>query len=251
MLDALAAHDPRARSLIAAIQQGDLAALDEQLARTPDLASVRIVDAGGVSRTTLHVAADWPGHFPNGPQVVATLIRAGAQVNAPVWHAASGGAPETALHWAASSNDVGVLDALLDGGADIEARGAVFTGGTALSDAVVFAQWDAAHRLLARGAGTTIWQAAALGVLDRVVAFCEGAPSPTPHELTNAFWHACRGGQRATAEYLLQRGADRNWVGHDHRSPLEAAEASENDALVQWLIGEGAVRTADRIDARE
>jgi ankyrin repeat protein len=48
------------------------------------------------------------------------------------------------LHWAASSNDVVAIDALLDLGADIEAAGAIFTGGAPLSDAVVFANWEAA-----------------------------------------------------------------------------------------------------------
>ena len=37
-----------------------------------------------------------------------------------------------------------------------------------MSDGVVFAQWRAARRLLERGARTTLWQAAALGLLDSV-----------------------------------------------------------------------------------
>ncbi len=42
----------------------------------------------------------------------------------------------------------GHFDALLDLGGDIEAAGAIFTGGTSLSDAVVFANWLAARRLV-------------------------------------------------------------------------------------------------------
>jgi ankyrin repeat protein len=106
--------------------------------------------------------ADWPGHIPNGARTVAALIAAGAEANAPPIHSSHAAHEETPLHWAASSDDVAVLDALLDGGADIEAPGAVFTGGTPMSDAVVLAQWHAARRLLERGAQTTIWQAAAL-----------------------------------------------------------------------------------------
>jgi Ankyrin repeat len=32
-------------------------------------------------RTLLHAAADRPGHFPNGPDVVAYIVAAGADVN--------------------------------------------------------------------------------------------------------------------------------------------------------------------------
>ena len=59
------------------------------------------------------------------------------------------------------------IDALLDLGADIEATGAIFTGGAPLSDAVVFANWEAARRLEC-GARPTWWQGAALGTLDLV-----------------------------------------------------------------------------------
>ena len=79
-----------------------------------------------MSRTLLHVATDWPGHFPNGAATVAAIVEAGADVNARF----RGPHSETPLHWAASSNDVDVLDALLDVGADIEAPGAVIAGGT-------------------------------------------------------------------------------------------------------------------------
>ena len=239
------ADDVRAVQIVTAIQSGDLPSLLGQLRDSPDLASARIVDERGVARTLLHVVADWPGHFPNGPSIVATLIAAGAPVNASVIHPGPNGSPETALHWAASSDDVGVLDALLDHGADIEAPGAVFTGGPALADAVVFAQWHAARRLLERGATTTLWQAAALGLLERVERFCMHTPPPAAEQITNAFWHACRGGQRAVAEYLLGRGADQNWIGYDRKTPLDAAHEHGDRDLVEWLIAAGAKRAAE------
>ena len=133
-------HEPLAVAVIEAIQSGDLEGLRRLLAENPGLAAARI----GASRTLLHVATDWPGHFPNGAATVAALIDAGADVNARF----VGRHTDTPLHWAASSDDVAVLDALLDLGADIEAPGGVIGGGTPLADGVAFGQWQAARRLV-------------------------------------------------------------------------------------------------------
>lgn len=238
----LSADDVHAVAVVTAIHGGDVEALQRELRANPDLVRTRIVDARGAARTLLHVVADWPGHFPNGAAIVATLAASGADVNAPVIHPGPLGSPETALHWAASSDDVDVLDALLDAGADIEAPGAVFTGGTPMSDAVVFAQWRAARRLLERGATTTIWQAAALGLLDRVKEACTATPPPDDHQITNAFWHACRGGQLDVAMYLLDAGAKLNWIGHERKTPLDVAHESGVGDLIAWLLSNGARR---------
>ena len=235
------AGDSQASAVVSAIQSGDVETLQRLLNENPALATATIVDDHGSGRSMLHIAADWPGHFANGAATVATLIAAGAEVNAPFIGAHS----ETSLHWAASSNDVDVLDALLDGGADIEAPGAIFTNGSAMSDAVVFAQWNAARRLLERGAMTTFWQAAALGLLDRVEALAAQQPLPTADEITNAFWHACRGGQRETAEYLLARGANINWIGWDKLTPLDAARTSASAEFIEWLRNHGAQSTKE------
>ena len=240
----ISADDARAVAITTAIHSGDLDFLQQQLRDTQELALARVRDRRGVSRTLLHIAADWPGHFPNAAAAVRLLAAAGADVNAYVMHPDPHCAAETALHWAASSDDVAVLDALLDSGADIEAAGAVFTGGTAMSDAVVFAQWNAARRLLERGATTTLWQAAALGLLDRVREVCLIAPAPTPENITNAFWHACRGGQQVTAHDLLDRGAEINWVGYDSKTPADAAHESGSAELVVWLRERGAKRAS-------
>ena len=240
----LSADDPRAVALRAAIHGGDVPTVRRHLRDDPALARAWVVDERGISRTLLHMVADWPGHFANGPDVVALLVAAGADVDARV-EPGPGGSAETALHWAASSDDVAVLDALLDGGADLEASGAVFTGGTPMSDAVVFAQWRTARRLLKRGATTTIWQAAALGLADRVRDLCAAAPPPTPEQMTNAFWHACRGGQQPTAAELWGCGADVNWVGYDRRTPYDVAVESGDAELVDWLRARGAKPAAE------
>jgi uncharacterized protein len=236
-MSTIAIDDPIAVAAIRAIQSGDVEALRELLQQHPDLAAARLVHDGeaGTSRTLLHVATDWPGHLPHGPETVKTLIAAGADVDARF----AGPHNETPLHWAASSDDVEVIDVLLDAGADIDAPGAVIAGGTPLADAVAFGQWRAAHRLADRGARTTLWQAAALGMMARVEEEL-GATAAPPEEITNAFWCACHGGQRETAEYLLDRGADRDWVGYDELTPLDAARRSGASELVEWLRGRGA-----------
>jgi hypothetical protein len=239
------ADDERAIAVTRAIHQGDVEGLRALLEENPALARSRIVDGMGVGRTPLHLVADWPGHFPNGAGAVAVLVAAGAEVNGAVQHGRHPGSPETALHWAASCDDVAVLDALLDAGADIEAPGAVFTGGPAMSDAVVFAQWRAARRLLERGAVTTFWQAAALGLAQRVREEASTQPPPSREVLTNALWHACRGGQLEVAKALLERGADPHWLGYDGKTPLDVARESGVTGLVEELKGHGA-RSAKR-----
>ena len=233
MSPTLPADDPLAIAVMDAIRAGKTAELKRILAEHPTLAMTRLIANGDCAgqRTLLHVATDWPGHFPNVVATIAALVDAGADVNARFVGAHS----ETPLHWAASSNDVAAIDALLDAGADIEATGAVFTGGAPLSDAVVFANWEAAKRLVERGAQPTWWQAAALGMLDIVRARWNESSPPTRDEITRAFWHACRAAQQSTAAFLLERGADPHWVGWDHKTPLRAADDSGNAAFIAWL----------------
>jgi uncharacterized protein len=225
-----AADDPLVRRAVEAIRGGDAAALTAVLRERPAMAAEPIRDAGCEElRTLLHVVCDWPGHVPDAAGKIAALVAAGADVDARF----TGPHTETPLHWAASSDDVAALDALLDAGADIEAGGAVIGGGTPMADAVAFGQWHAARRLLERGAQTTLWQAAALGLVDRVRD--ELARAPTREELDNALWCAAHGDQRATAELLLQAGADAGWVGHDDLTAAEAADRSGADELARWL----------------
>jgi ankyrin repeat protein len=223
---------------VEAIRSGVVKSLIRLLKGNPALATTRIDGA----RTLLHVATDWPGHFPKVGESVEALVAHGADVNA----AFQGRHSETPLHWAASSDDVDALDALLDHNADIEALGAVIGGGTPIADAVAFGQWRAARRLVERGAQTTLWQAAALGLIRRVDGFFVGNASPPRDEITNAFWCACHGGQLLTAEYLLRRGSDINWVGHDGLTPLAAANRSRATELVKWLQQQGAHSAEER-----
>jgi ankyrin repeat protein len=158
-----------------------------------------------------------------------------------MWHS------ETPLHWAASSDDVEVARALIDGGADIEATGASIAGGTPLDDAVGYGCWQVARLLAQRGARVDrLWHAAALGMIARVQELVADEP-PAQQQLNDAFWQACHGGQRRMAEYLLELGADLNGApswGED--TPLVAGESIETgrQALVSWLRDRGAERSS-------
>lgn len=231
------ADDPLALAATQAVQRGDLAALRTLLDDHPWLADVRIGTEGpdGMSRTLLHAATDWPGHYPDVAATIGLLVARGADVGAR-FH---GPHEETPLHWAASTDDVAALDALLDAGADIDAPGSVLGGGPPLADACGFKQWAVAARLVDRGATTTLWNVAALGLDDRVEEYLvAGAP---PDDVTGAFWIACHGGRLRSAQMLLAAGAERDWIPPwEPVTPLDAAERDEAHELVAWLRAQGA-----------
>ena len=235
----LTPDDDRAAALLEAIRTGDLDRLGRLLHEDGTLAAAWIRDRKGVGRSTLHVATDWPGYFPNGPAVVRLLVDAGADPDAPI-----GGDGETPLHWAASSDDVDVADALLDAGADPERTGGSIAGGTPLDNAVGYGCWHVARRLVERGARVEkLWHAAALGMLARLEELLAASPAPAKEEIDNAFWQACHGGQRRTAELLLGRGADIDRVPDYARGravDVAAGPDTRRDLLVTWLRERGA-----------
>lgn len=228
--------DPVARQLTRAIRSGDLSALQHMLNDQPELAMVRITDEQGSQRSLLHVLSDWPGHTPRRADIAVLLIEAGADVSARF----IGFHSETPLHWAASNDDIELIDAFVDAGANIEADGGVIANGTPLADARAFRQWHAAERLIELGAKVSLTDAATLGLLERVKSFFSEAP-PQQIEINAAFWGACHGGRNCCADYLLKQGANINWVAEwESLTPLDAAIRSEEHELADWLRNRGA-----------
>lgn len=230
--------DPRAVALVLAVRGGDVEALRRRLGHDPQLARAAIVDHKGGLRSLLHVVTDWPGYFPDGPQVVRLLIEAGAD---PSFRQAARCA-ETPLHWAASSDDVEVAAALIDGGADLDAPDGSI--GTPLANAVGYGCWHVARLLVARGARIgSLWEAAALGDRVRVDEFLAADPPPAGDDLDEAFWQACHGGQRRMAQYLLSQGADLHASpGYAHgQSALQVAREADTrrGILGDWLKEQG------------
>jgi hypothetical protein len=232
--------DPVAVELISVIHGGELDRLRRLLADRPQLAAVRMIGRKGVEggwRTPLHAAADWPGYFPGAPAAVELLLEAGADPNDDT----GGALPETPLHWAASSDDLDVAVALIDGGADLEKPGGSI--GTPLDNAVGYACWHVARLLVAKGAKVEkLWHAAALGLLARTQQLL-AERQHTEDEVSQAFWHACAGGQRRVAEYLLAQGAKLDWVPeYAEGTPLDAASSlgTRQQNVLSWLRERGA-----------
>ena len=196
--------------------------------------------------------------------MIRLLLEAGADPNVRF----EGHNRETPLHWAASSDDMEAIDALLDGGAEIDADGAVIGNGTPLTDAVFFQQLNAAQRLLERGATLNLPLAAGLGRLDLMQRFftesgkvreSAGHLRPT-HEiedslmsqeeagrlLEEAFAYACLAGQIEVAESLLERGVDidsQALDGHSLRTGLHWAVYRDQSQMVRFLVNRGADST--------
>jgi hypothetical protein len=236
--------DPIAVELASTIHRGDLDALRRILAERPELATVRMIGGKGVEggwRTPLHAATDWPGYFPAAPAAAVLLLDAGADPNDDT----GGDRPETPLHWAASTDDVDVAVVLIDNGADLETPGGSI--GTPLDNAIGYACWHVARLLVGRGAAVDkLWHAGALGMLGRIEELFEQRPG-TADEVSQALWHACAGGQRRAAEYLLARGADLNWSpDYAEGTPLDAASSpgTRQSNVISWLQELGATATS-------
>jgi hypothetical protein len=174
--------------------------------------------------------------------MVALIAAAGADLNAPTTDhtGVPGPGSETPLHWAASSDDAEVAEALIDAGADLDVPGGSI--GTPLDNAVGYACWNVARLLVQRGAAVDkAWQASALGLRTRLEQIL--GDNPAAGEVSQAFWHACGAGQRRAAEYLLTRGADLNWEpDYASGTPLDAAVGggTQQENVRTWLRGLGA-----------
>jgi ankyrin repeat protein len=237
---ALDSNDSLAVELTATLKRGEIEDLRCLLAANPGLARRVVLNSDGGGRTLLHLFADWPGHHPNAAAIVRLLAAAGADLDAP---AVGMQHLETPLHWAASNDDLHLIDALLDAGADIEHAGSSIDGGPPLSCAVGYGQWAAARRLVERGARTQFWHEAALGLMPAVIQRVEADPPLQPEMLSGPFWNACRSGQREVARYLLAHGADLNWPAPwSGQTPLDIAEQAGQSEVAIWLLGLGAVR---------
>jgi ankyrin repeat protein len=223
--------------VIAAVRLGDSETLRQLIEANPDVATARL---SGIARgrTALHVVADWPGYFPNGPRIAQLFIEAGAVVD----DRGTDGDGETPLHWTASSDDADVASVLIDAGADVEMPDGSI--GTPLDNAIGYGCWHVARLLVSRGAKVDkLWHASALGLLDRLNTLLVEDVALSSETISQAFWHACDGGQRRAAELLLEKGADLAWTpDYAEGTALDAArrQGTREASVIEWLEGRGA-----------
>ena len=227
------ADQPPASEAIEAIHAGDVDTLGRLLADEPELATARIVRARGHTLTLLHVACDWPGHFPNGAETVGRCSR-GADVGARY----EGPHNQTPLHWAASSDDVEVARRTARGGCGHRGARRFDNVGGPLTTRSASGNGSGAPPPRARRARQALARRRAgpdrhdRATLRRGTATDRPTRSPRPSGRRAT---ATSGGSRVSG----RRGADINWIGYDDLTPLDNARRSGADNLAEWVEARG------------
>lgn len=168
---------------------------------------------------------------------------------------------KTGLHWAAETDQLEVARVLVGAGADIEAK--TSWGATPLDWAATMGSARVADHLLSRGAtGFTLITAAALGILEAVVALSAVGdlsvhrrrsapdspddywPADSAHMrgdvLSDAMYAAARNGHVQVVEYLLDHGAATDAKGVFGATGLHWAAMNGHRAAVDLLVARGA-----------
>jgi ankyrin repeat protein len=245
----------RFESAVEAVINGDLPALESLLRAHPDL--VRAQSMRMHRATLLHYIAangveDFRQKTPgNAVEIARALLDAGAEPDA---LAEMYSEPATTMsmlvsscHPAKAGLQVALVDALVDYGAAVEARGG-HKWGWPLMTALAFGYRDAAEALVRRGAqADNLPAAAGLGRLPEVARLLPNADPLARHKATAL---AAQHGHVDVLRLLLDAGEDPNRYNpegnHGHSTPLHQAVAAGHEPVVRLLVDRGA-----RLDIRD
>jgi ankyrin repeat protein len=248
-------------SAVEAVVGGDVAALEEALARDPSLIHARsdriccfdppihratllhYVAANGVERHRQKTPA-------NAVPITRALLEAGSEPDALADMYGAECTPMSMLvsssHPAEAGVQVPLVELLLDFGAAIEGRGTRKWGGP-LSTALIFGMIDAAKALAQRGARVDLPAAAGLGRVDEAAALLPTADALARHRALSL---AAQQGCAPIVGLLLDAGEDPNRYNpesnHPHTTPLHQAVLGGHEAVVRLLVARGA-----RLDIRD
>ncbi len=185
--------------------------------------------------------SETPLHHAESAEEVSRLVAQGFAVNAPGWMGA------TPLHEAAGRGNAGVVEALLQYGADPNARRP-----ENFETPLHFAQnGEVVSLLLACGAelegrtrrgGTPLQWAARFGLVSAMQALIAAGADVNlrDEDGETALWHAAWTGQAEATALLLSSGADVNAVTNYGETALHKAARHGKIEVVKALLGAGA-----------
>ena len=232
--------------LVAAIHSGDIDAVQRIVSGTPELVRAPL---GGrfKTRTALHVVADWPGYFPNGPEIVrSSSLRAPTPTTAtpsrvPRRRCTGRPAATTPTSPPRSSTAAPTSKSRTDRSARLSTMPSDTAAGMSP------ASWSPA------APGSTSCGMPARSACSTASRSCSTPRTRRTEEVSQAFWHACAGGQRRAAERLLAAGADLNWEpDYAVGTPLDTAAGlgTRQENVIGWLRDRGARRSDPGTDSR-
>jgi len=236
-----------------AIRSGDVRRLARLIAGNPELLSVypaqNLRGIGG--RTLFQHLASWPGRWPRRLESAALMIAAGSDIDFRLDEHA-----ETTLQEAVSCYDFSLTELLVEAGASPDG---VDDDRRPMAEALFYGSPIAAQVLADHGATIDLEFAAGLGRMDLMPAFFDSGGKPLPSAgrhhppvtpvpmgqgnelLDQALAYAAISGQRETAAFLIDHGADVNAepAGFPHRIAIVDWGESHPE-FVRFLIERGA-----------
>ena len=232
-------QDPVFRQAVDLLDAGDADGLSAHLKNHPGLVHKRVVFEGDnyfTKPALLEFIAENPSRRGTLPQNIVQMARLILDASA----TSDQSSLDSTLALVSSSSvarecgaQVALIDLLCDYGADPNCT----------LQALLYAEFEAVHALIRRGAKIDLAVAAATGRVDDVRVLL---PAANGEERQRALGLCAQYGYAEIAQLLLDAGADPNRYspvgGHSHATPLHQAALAGHQDLVRLLVERGARR---------